>query len=1039
MQSSQIRLAIFLILSLPSWAQTPAATINGRVLDQAGAVIQGATIDSINVDTNLSRSAATNDQGLFSIGNLPPGNYRLEISKPGFRMIIKPGVVLHVQDLIVLNFEMSVGSASESVTVSADIPLINTTDGAVSTVVDRKFVENVPLNGRSFQTLIALTPGVVLTQAQGTEPGQFSVNGQRADANYFTIDGASANFGSSGGGGLGQYAGGALPGFSAVGGTNSLVSVDAMQEFRVQTSSFAPEYGRTPGGQISVVTRSGTNQWHGLLFDYFRNDVLDANNWFANNKGLSKPKERQNDFGGTFSGPILKDRTFFFFSYEGLRLRQPQTLLTLVPSQTARQSAAPSISPFLNAFPVPNGTDFGNGLSQFNSSFSNAATLDAYNLRLDHAINSKTNFFARYNYSPSQLTQRGLGGGLNKLTFVPVDLHTMTVGLTESVTQNVGNEFRANYSNAASGTIAKLDNFGGAVPPATFPFPAGFSMANSLFAISFGAAVGSPVLGVGKTATGEQRQINTVDNLLFSAGSHLIKLGVDYRWLAPFNSPLAYSQQTFFPTMTAAIAPLPVASSAFVQTQIGSALAVKEFSLYGQDSWKMGSRLTVTYGLRWDVNPPLTGKNANSVPFTVQGLNDPSTMSLAPRGTPLYHTVYGNVAPRLGLAAQVRQVNGWETSLRGGFGIFYDLGTGALGNVTGGFPFAASSAPLNVAFPLTPQQAAPPVVSLTPPVNTLLVSDPHLQLPRTYQWNVSLEQALGSRQAFTLGYIGSSSRDLLRLYTLSSPNPSFGIVSVTTNAARANYQSLQTQFQRRISHGLQALASYTWSHSIDNASRDSVFFNSPAITGSADVDRGNSDFDIRHTLAGALTYDFPSPAHGKFLRAVLSDWSADSFLLARSSPPANIVATTRIVGGTQFTVRPDVVAGQPLYLFGPQFPGGKAFNRGAFVVPPIGRQGTLSRNLLRTFGAWQDNFALRRQFNLTERVRLQFRGEFFNIFNHPCFSIDGLGLSLSQPLFGQAQQTLDANLGSGGTRGGLSPLYQIGGARSTQLALRLQF
>src|SRR5215467_14441757 len=252
---------------------------------------------------------------------------------------------------------MRVGSASESIVVEGGAPLVNTESATVSTVVDRTFVENIPLNGRSFQTLITLTPGVVVTATNFADQGQFSVNGQRADANYFSVDGASANVGVTSFFPLIQAAGGALPALSPSGGTNSLVSVDAMQEFRVQTSSFAPEFGRTPGGQISIVTRSGTNAFHGALFEYFRNDALDAGDWFVNFNHLAKAEERQNDFGGVFGGPVRKDKTFFFFSYEGSRLRQPSTQETVVPDSASRQQAQatmPAILPYLNAYPVAN-------------------------------------------------------------------------------------------------------------------------------------------------------------------------------------------------------------------------------------------------------------------------------------------------------------------------------------------------------------------------------------------------------------------------------------------------------------------------------------------------------------------------------------------------------------------------------------------------------------------------------------------------------------------------------------------------------------
>lgn len=256
--------------------QSTHASLTGRIADPAKALIVDARVAAVRVGTNARHETTTNASGEYHLTNLPPGDYRIEIEKPGFKKIIKSSVTLHVQDALALDFEMTLGSLSETVTVEAGVPPVNTESGAVSTVVDRTFVENLPLNGRSFQTLIALTPGVVLTSTAFNDQGQFSVNGQRADASYFTVDGVSANFGVTGFIAMMQSASGALPALSASGGTNSLVSVDAMQEFRVQTSSFAPEFGRMPGGQVSIVTRSGTNSFHGTLFEHFRNDVLDA-------------------------------------------------------------------------------------------------------------------------------------------------------------------------------------------------------------------------------------------------------------------------------------------------------------------------------------------------------------------------------------------------------------------------------------------------------------------------------------------------------------------------------------------------------------------------------------------------------------------------------------------------------------------------------------------------------------------------------------------------------------------------------------------
>jgi hypothetical protein len=268
---------IFFVLVVSAFAQTETATVSGRMTDTDGRVIPDVQIELANTETNVVVTAKTNAEGLYVIANVHPGVYGLRVAKNGFKKIVKTGLVLHVQDRVEENFSLQVGSVSESVTVTADQLNINTTDATVSTVVDLQFGENLPLNGRSFQSLIRLTPGVVLTGNNGVDQGQFSVNGQRADANYWTIDGVSANVGISANGfGAGEGIAGTLGATNAFGGTNGLVSVDALQEFRIQTSTYAPEFGRQPGGQISIVTRSGTNQFHGSLFDYIRNDKLDA-------------------------------------------------------------------------------------------------------------------------------------------------------------------------------------------------------------------------------------------------------------------------------------------------------------------------------------------------------------------------------------------------------------------------------------------------------------------------------------------------------------------------------------------------------------------------------------------------------------------------------------------------------------------------------------------------------------------------------------------------------------------------------------------
>ena len=307
---------------------------------------------------------------------------------------------MNVGDAVDVKLVMKVAGIDTSVVVDAPAAHVSSSP-AVGTVIDRQFVENLPLNGRSFQSLITITPGVVLTPASSTSPGQFSVNGQRPNANYFTVDGVSANVAVQSGTALGVSGAGAAPAVSAQGGTNSLVSVDALQEFKIETSTYAAEFGRTPGAQVSMVTRSGSNAYHGSLFEYFRDDALDAADYFVKRQNLAKPKERQHSFGGVFGGPIQRNRAFVFVSYEGLRLDQPRSAVTEVPSQGSRLAASAALRPYFDAFPIPNGPDTARGLAQFSASYSDPSTLDATSIRFDATLGRRLSTFARYNHAPS--------------------------------------------------------------------------------------------------------------------------------------------------------------------------------------------------------------------------------------------------------------------------------------------------------------------------------------------------------------------------------------------------------------------------------------------------------------------------------------------------------------------------------------------------------------------------------------------------------------------------------------------------------------
>jgi hypothetical protein len=1024
-------------------AQSTTASLTGRITDPSKAVIVGAKVAAISAGTSMRNETTTNAAGEYYLQSLLPGTYWIEVEKPGFKKLIKPDVILHVQDALDIHFEMPVGAVSESVTVEGGAPLLNTESASVSTVIDNRFVENMPLNGRSFSGLIDLTPGVVLVPTNFFEEGQFSVNGQRPDANYFTVDGVSANLGtpasSFGQGGTGQ-----LPATNAFGGFSNLVSLDALQEFRIQTSTFAPEFGRTPGAQVSVVTKSGTNGFHGTAFEYLRNDIFDANNWFADNKGLKKPALRQNDFGGVLGGPVIKDKLFFFGSYEGLRLRQPQIANTYVPTLATRQGAPAAVQPLLNAFPQPTGGSCPNctaGTAAFAAGYSDPSSLNSYSGRVDYLLSRRLTLFGRYSDAPSSTVQRGGGRfqtAYSNLNNTKAQTQTVTVGTNETITPDAINELRFNYSLSHGQSFLTLDNFSGAVPPPdSVLFPPSQSSSNGFWGVFGDFNPFGLKYDVGKIADNRQHQINVTDSFSWIAGSHRMKFGVDYRRLNPEEGSLTYQLEYEFESLANVVA--NSVPAAFVVSRADDVqMVISNWSIFAQDTWSIARNLTVTYGLRWDYNSAPSSPNGTP-PFTVDEVSDVSTATIAPAGTPLWRPQKDDYAPRFGLAWQVRP----NLVLRAGAGIFYDLGYADIANAMISFPYVQERIILGTSFPLNASSAAPPPFTTSPPAAVMSVVDPNHVLPRTYEWNAAVEQSFTKTDVMTLTYVGAGGHRLMRKDVYIAPGPNFsGEFDLLSNHGTSSYNALQAQYRRRLSHGLQTLLSYTWSHSIDDVSSDVNYQNVPLGQSSSSSERGPSDYDIRSTFSGAVSYDIPGPGSG-VLKQVLGNWSTDSIIYARSSPPVNVVTgqnpfADSVLSGASGVQRPDVIPAVPLYIYPAGAPGRKAINQAAFTTPvPATAQGDLGRNALRGFGATQWDITLRRQFRFTDRFSLQARSDFFNTLNRPNF---GSPMNyLSSPQFGQATMMLNSYLGSGGQSGGLNPLYQIGGPRSIQLALKLQF
>ena len=1024
-------------------AQSTSATISGGVTDSSGNLILEADVEIANDATGVIYWAKTNSVGMYLVPILPPGHYHIQVSKPGFKTIIKADVILNVQSALALNFVLPVGATSESVTVDAATSAIDSTDASVSTVIDRKFVENMPLNGRSFQDLISMTPGVVTqspqsqssTQGSGSS-GDFSVNGQRTESNYYTVDGVSGNVSAGSPTGYAQSAnGGTIAASTALGTTQSLVSVEDLQEFRVSSSSYSAEYGRSPGGQFSFVTRSGTSTFHGVAFDYLRNNAFDANDWFNNYYRRAEPALRQNDYGGTLGGPVEfpglyrgTKRTFFFVSYEGLRLTQPQSAtIQYVPDASLRENASPALQPILNAFPTPSsdGIDYPSaGLAQFIQSYSTPSQIDSTSVRIDHTILSNLSVFFRFSDTPSSATSRTL----SSISQQSANTLTYTLGATAQLAQRWANDLRLGYATSTAAVQDSLDGFGGATSTnlAQTLGIGDYSDAHALFYLNVpldDSSIGTTFLSTEETSN-KANQWNLVDNVSATLGHHQIKFGADYRRIESPIRPASPYVFPYFVSRDSLIADSPLLLDIF--KYVGATPIFNEFALYAQDEWKFATAVNLSFGLRWEVNPPPTEAHGNDAYTLFGSVSDPSSLSLAPRGTSLWQTPWLNVAPRVGIAWTVHSRQGRETVLRGGGGVFFDTANQLATQGYNGIGFSAVNTYFGSALPVTSSQLNfEPSVSAPYTTGTIYAFPRHLQLPYTLQWNVSLDQALGTTQVLSLSYVGSNGRRLIQeqQYSITSLNPEFGTIILIPSGITSSYQALQAKYQRSISNGLQALLSYTWSHSLDFGSNNSAL---PVV-------RGNSDFDVRNNFQAGASWDIPSKGLNRVMTPVLENWSIDLRALARTAFPVTLQGQSLIdsTTGSTYNSGVNLVPNQPLYLHGAIYPGGKSLNPAAFSTPTGVSSGDAPRNFVRGFGEFQINLGARREFHIRDGLSLQFRAEAFNVLNRPNFGyIDPI---LTDPTFGKATQMLNQSLGT------LASQYQQGGPRSMQFALKLHY
>lgn len=1079
-------------------AQTTRGTILGSVRDQSGAPMAGVTVTATQTTTGLHRTDTTNDSGEYSIPELPVGPYTVTAEHPGFVKIERSGITLQVDDKLRVDLGLKVGQVNQTLVVQESAPVVQTDSATMGNVINTRAVTELPLNGRNFLQLNLLVPGVnqgVKGSQNQTQGGSISVNGAREQANNFLLDGMDNNDLA-----INQY--------------SVALDPDAILEFKVQASTYTAEFGRSPGGQINVATRSGTNEFHGVLYEYLRNAKLDAKNFFDIPTAPIPPYKR-NQFGGSFGGPIKKNKTFFFGNYEGTRIRQSITKVSTVPTEAMKSgdfssllgaaigtdaegrtiyageifdpttlhyvNGQPVRDPFVgniippnmispvgaavaNLFPNPN-TGFASSYGQFTASPTARDDLDQFTVRVDHSFNEQTTLFARYSFT----TENRLNtfDPFCSLTNIPgYGCNTLNggqnavVNVTHIFSPTKINEFRGGYNRTRGGIFSQNEG----TDYSTQLGIAGTSRSPLDFGYPTIAVTGFDQLGDAGNLP-QDRHDNTYevsDSFSWVLGSHSIKFGADVR---RFQLNLLFDSNargtlTFDPFYTSepvlqggAVENLPNTGNALADLLLGvpyqssisrsfggpTANTVTGFRTFAvnpwiQDDWRVSSKLTLNLGLRWEYNSPVIDKYNHLATF------DPTAPDMTRVSTPSQQNIYNvskkEFAPRLGFAWTPF---GPRTVIRGGYGVYWDekilniLLIPALSPpfvVPEAFNAPTNGLPnINLASPYSGTGAGAGLPGATWVENPF--RDGYVQ-----QWSFNIQRQLSQSIGVTAAYVGSKGTHLDREYDINLPPPSaafvqtnrpyptFSDITVDSPSVSSSYNSMQLSMEKRFSKGLSFLAAYTLSKSIDDGSSWDATVIDPF---NFHTERGLSTFDTRNRFVFSYTYDLPY-GHGRafgatipgWVNELIGDWETDGIFTAQSGSPVDVTVGLTSLTGTETNTRPDLIANPNT---GPHTPN-MWFNTAAFSDNFLGRFGDAGRDVVIGPGTVDFDVSMLKNFLLGREMRyLQFRGEFFNVFNHPLF--DNPVSTEASPAFGQILSA-----------GAQDPRWS---SRQIQLALRLVF
>jgi len=1029
-------------------AQTTGSMV-GKATDPSGAVVPGVAIKATNQATSFSREATTGVSGEYVLSLLPVGHYTITAQKEGFDPYRLSNVVVNVNENIRVDVPLGLKKVAESVSVTASsVAEVETRSATLGKVIDETKIADLPLNGRNFLNLAVLQPGVVPAMSLGSnntpefpggEKSDFQVNGLRLQSNNFLLDGADNNE---------PFLGTAM----------ATPSPDALEEFKILTNNYGAEFGGGGGSIVNIITKGGTNQSHGSLYEFFRNDVLDAGNFFA----TKKDKLRRNQFGGTFGGAIIKDRTFFFFNYEGFRLRQGQTQIATVPSDAQRagifaSGTVTNIDPTATAL-LPLIPRANVGTNEFVSSPVQVQDTDQYNVRIDHKINGKNYLSARYflinGTNDRNFTNTLFGVSINLSNFPLQDdyrIQNLAVSDTHFFTTTFSNEFRFGFNrgrfDSAISTIVR--------DPASLGF--NLPSTKAVHNMPLIALAGYTAFGTFNDSPSFRRE-NTYqiqDNLTWMHGRHSLRYGVQIlknQMDIPSSDSIGEGAFLFLPkveTATTNYLPIQDAFANFLQgqfdlfTQAGGvttrAWRFSSYNFYFQDDLRVTPTFMLTLGLRYELPIPPTDTKNRVVAYrpgtqsTVHTNAPPGLLFVGDLGITrsTIQTDKNNFAPRVGFAWDPKG-NG-KMSLRGGYGIFYDRLIGLLpfqfgldppfdiipsipnfvenhvipgssfgDPFAGGSPFAGKTA----------QQVADS--NIFPLFSFLQVMDPRMRMPYVQQWNLTYQYQAAKDMVLEAGYVGTKGTKLVQPVDLNTQVgsgrplvPNFFQLSNYQTTDNSSYQGLQISANKRMDYGLTFLGSYTWSHSIDGSSIPVNFLNPsseaifPEDKNNLRLDRGNSAFDTRHRFVLSALYELPVlKSSSGFAHQALGNWQVNGILTWQTGFPFTVLDTSDPNLDGQPTDRPNQV-GNP---FGPgtRTPQ-KWFDAAAFVHPHLGTDGLVARNSLEGPGISNLDFSLFKNFRVSERQNVQFRAEFFNLFNHPNFDIPVS--DFNSPAVGQIHDT----------------------------------